>query len=76
MPKLLNNLQVIESNSEAKVDAVFSSLIIAYVFTTYHVNLKKEQNEILLKCLRLPPDKETCSELMKKINEFDHKVLR
>ena len=79
MPKLRNNLEVLESeasNTEAKVDAVFSSVLIAYVLTTYNIYINYKQIEVLLKCLRLPPNKEICSELMKKMNEFDDNALR
>jgi hypothetical protein len=79
MPKVEKNLEVLENEIkgvEVKVHAVMSSVIIAYVFTKYEVNLKPEQYEILLKCLKLPPDKEVCSEFMKSINEFDDKISR
>jgi hypothetical protein len=73
------NLKVLESktmNVKVKVDAVVSSVIIAYVFMKYNVNLGFEENEILLKCLRIPPDQETCSEFMKYANKFDEKTSR
>jgi hypothetical protein len=79
MPKLNANLKVLESqikDAKAKVHTVLSSVIIAYVFTKYNVYLKSEQYETLLKCLKLPPDKEVCSEFMKSINEFDDNILR
>ena len=79
MPKVKKNLEVLESKTKdvkVKVHTVMSSVIIAYVFTKYGVNLKAEQYDILLKCLRLPQDKEVCSEFMKSINEFDDKILR
>ncbi len=79
MPKLQENLNVLErktKDAKAKVDAVVSSVIIAYVFTTYRVDLKFEQNQILLKCLKLPPDKDVCFEFMKSIDEFDANSLR
>ena len=53
-----------------------SSVVIAYVFTKYHVFLKSEKCEILLKCLRLPADEEVCSEFVKTIKEFDEITLR
>ncbi|CAB4026272.1 Hypothetical predicted protein [Paramuricea clavata] len=79
MPKLEANLTVLGSqtkDAKDKVHVVLSSVIITYVFTKYHVNLKCEQYETLLKCLKLPPDKEVCSEFMKSINEFDDNILR
>jgi hypothetical protein len=79
MPKVRKNLEVLESETKdvkVKVHVMMSSIIIAYVFTKYGVYLKAEQYEILLKSLRLPPDKEVCSEFMKSINEFDDNILR
>ena len=79
MPKLQENVKVLESQSEdtkSKFYAVLSSVIIAYVFTNYHINLKSEHYEVLLSCLKLPPDEEICAELLKKINKFDHDTLR
>ena len=79
MPKVENNLNVLESQTEdvnAKVHAVVSSVIIAYVFTKYQVPFKVERYEILLKCLKLPPDREACFEIIKKINKFDEHTLR
>ncbi len=79
MPKLQENLAVLERktrDAKAKVDAVVSSVTIAYVFTQYGVDLKFELNQILLKCLKLPPDKEVCFEFMKSIDEFDANSLR
>ena len=79
MPKILSNFEVLESRKEdakTKVHAVVSSVIIAYVFTKYSVPFKSERYDILLKCLRLPPDKEVCSEFMQNINNFDDSVLR
>ncbi len=79
MPKIQKNLEVLESESKdakAKVHAVISSFIIAHVFTKYGINLKCEQYEILLKCLRLPPDKDVCCKFMENINKFDGKILR
>jgi ABC-type molybdate transport system permease subunit len=79
MPKLRENLKVLESQTEdvrAKVLAVVSSVVIAYVFTKHDVYLKSEQNEVLLKCLWLPPDEEVCCKFMKTINEFDNNILR
>ena len=76
MPKVLNNLDVLESQTEdvnAKVDAVMSSVVIAYVFTKYHL---PERYEILLKCLRLPSDREVCSKFIKNIKKFDDNTLR
>jgi hypothetical protein len=55
---------------------VLSSVIIAYVFTNYDVKLKLEHNEILLTCLKLPPDREICAQVMKIINDFDDNSLR
>ena len=78
MPKLQNNLKVLESQVKEvkdKVHALVSSVIIAYVFTKYG-RLKPEKCEILLKCLRLPPDRKVCSEFVKVINAFDGKTLR
>ena len=74
MPKLKENLKVLNGKSKdpkANVLAVMSSVVIAYVFTKYNVFPKREDCEILLKCLRIPPEKEVCVELMKGINEFD-----
>ena len=77
MPKLQENLKVMESEAhDAKVHALVSSIVIAYVFTKYDVNLKLEKFEILLKCLRLPPEKKVCSEFVKIFNKFEEKILR
>ena len=81
MPKVEENLKVLESpghpkDRKSKVDAVFSSVIIAYVFTNYDVNMQIEHYETLLACLKLPPEGEICTELMKKINKFDGNTLR
>ena len=79
MPKILKNLEVVESESKdakAEVQAVVSSVTIAYVFTKYHVYLKPEQYESLLKCLRLPPDKEVCSKFKESVIEYDDKILK
>ena len=79
MPKLQSNLTILESHAKDvkdKVHAVVSSVVIAYVFTKYHEHLKLENYEILLKCLRLPPDKKVCYEFVKIINDFDDKTLR
>ena len=79
MPKLHSNLKILESQAKDfkdKVHAVVSSVVIAYVFTKYNVFLKSEKCEILLKCLRLPPDKKVCTEFVKIINEFDSNTLR
>ena len=78
MPKLRENLNVLKfqtKDPKAKVGAVVSSLVIAYVFTKYNVFPKSEDCEILLKCLRLPTDETVCFEFMKSVNEFD-KILR
>ena len=78
MPKLIENLKVLESqtkDAEAKVVAVVSSVIISYVFTKYYVYPKSEHCEILLKCLRLPPDEEVCCKFMKSIDEFDDNII-
>ena len=75
LPKLQKNVRVLESrkkDAKSKVQAVLSSVMITYVFTSYHVNLNLEHFEILLRCLALPPDKEICVELMKNINELDN----
>ena len=81
MPKVEDNLKVLKSSSylkgkKSKVDAVFSSVIIAYVFTKYDVSMKIEHYATLLACLKLPTDGEICAELMKKINKFDGNTLR
>ena len=79
MPKLQSNLKVLESQAKDvkdKVHALVSSVIIAYVFTKYHKRLKPEKCEILLKCLRLPPDRKVCSEFVKFIYAFDGETLR
>ncbi len=79
MPKIEKNLKILESGAKdvkTKVDALVSSVIIAYVFTKYIVDLEPGENEILLKCLSVPPDEEICSEFMKSLNEFDEKKLR
>ena len=77
MPKLLENLKVMESEAhDAKVHAVVSSIVIAYVFTKHKVNLKAEKSEILLKCLRLPPEEKVCSEFVEIVNQFDQEILR
>ena len=79
MPKVLKNLEVLECQTEdvnAKVQAVVSSVMIAYVFTKYHVSLEFGRYEILLKCLRLPPDRDVCSEFMENLNAFDDNILR
>ena len=79
MPKILENIKVLDSqakNVKTKVQAMVSSVVIAYVFTKYQVFLKSEKCEILLKCLRLPADEEVCSEFVKTIKEFDEITLR
>ena len=79
MPKVNENLKMLASepkDAKSTIHAVASSVTIAYVFTKYQVNLKQEQCEILLKCLKLPPNKEVCSEFVKNLKEFDGKVLR
>ena len=79
MPKLVENLKVLESQSNVikdKVEAVVSSVVIAYVFTKYEVTLAPEKYEMLLKCLRLPPDEEVCHEFVRIIDEFDKDMLR
>ena len=79
MPKLHSNLNVLESKEKDvkdKVHALVSSVVIAYVFTKYHEHLQVEKCKILLKCLRLPPDKKVCSEFVKIISEFDGNTLR
>ena len=78
-PKIEENLKYLESETDdvkTKVHAVVSSVIIAYVFTNYDVFLEFEKYDLLLRSLRLPPNKEVCSEFMKSINEFDKNVLR
>ena len=62
-------------NAKAKALIVTSSAIIAYVLQKYHIYPKNEELEILLKCLRLPPNKDVCSEFMKSINAFDSNFL-
>ena len=79
MPKIKKNLMVLEGKSmdaKAKVHALTSSIVMAYVLTKYDIYLKNEQYKILLKCLRLPPDKDVCCEFMEFINEFDDNFLR
>ena len=79
MPKLHANLKVLANQTKgvkAKVHAVVSSVVIAYVFTKYNVFSNSENCEILSKCLRLPPDKKVCTEFVKIINEFDSNTLR
>ena len=79
MPKVLNNLDVLKSQTEdvnAKVDAVVSSVVIAYVFIKYRVSLEFGRYEVLLKCFKLPPNKEICSGFMNIINKFDDNILR
>ena len=79
MPKVVSNLKVLESETEdvnAKVHAVVSSVIIAYVFTKYNVALEFERNDVLLKCLRLPAQKEVCFKFLESINKFDEHSLR
>jgi hypothetical protein len=76
MQKNLNVLERETVDVKVKVDAVVSSLIIAYVFMQYNVYVESEENEILLKCLKIPPDQETCSEFMKSVKKFDEKTLR
>ena len=81
MPKVEDNLKILESpgylkDRKSKVDAVFSSVIIAYVFTNYDVSMNIEHYETLLACLKLPPDGEICAELMTKINKFDGNTSR
>ena len=79
MPKLQENVKVLENQAKGvkdKVHAMVSSVMIAYVFTKYHKHLQHEKCEILLKCLKLPPDKEICSQFVKTVNEFDKKTLR
>ena len=63
-------------DAKFKVHAVLSSVILAYVFTYYHVDLKPKEYEILLTCLKLPPDKEVCAQMTKNIDEFDDNTLR
>ncbi|CAB4005504.1 Hypothetical predicted protein, partial [Paramuricea clavata] len=78
MPKLEANLKVLGSQTQdakAKVHTVLSSVTIAYVFTKYNVYLTYENHEILLKCLKLPPNKEACLEFMKSIDNFDNNIL-
>ena len=79
MPKVNENLKMLTSepkDARSTIHAVVSSVIIAYVFTKYRVNLNLEQCKTLLKCLKLPPDREVCSEFLKNLKEFDGKVLR
>jgi hypothetical protein len=76
MQKNLNVLERETVDVKVKVDAVVSSVIIAYVFMQYNVYVESEENEILLKCLKIPPDQETCSEFMKSVKKFDEKTLR
>lgn len=77
MPKLKQNLNVLEtpaSDVNAKSDAVVSSVVITYVFTKYRVALKPEGEKILLKCLRLPPNKEVCSKFVTNVDAFAEKI--
>lgn len=79
IPKLQRNLKVLEREAKDvkdKVHAMVSSVVIAYVFTEYHEHLKSEKCELLLKCLKLPPNKEVCSEFVKTINNFEGDTLR
>ena len=73
MPKLKQNLNVLEaqaSDVKAKFDALMSSVVITYVFTKYSVSLKPEGQKILLKCLRMPPNKEVCSKFVTNVDAF------
>lgn len=77
MPKLQENLKVSEgqgSGVKAKVDAVVSSVVITYVFTKYHVSLNPEEEQMLLKCLKLPPNKEVCFTFVKGIDAFAENI--
>ena len=77
MPKLKQNLNVLEnpaSDVKAKSDAVVSSVVITYVFTKYRVALNPEEEKILLKCLRLPPNKEVCSRFVTNVDAFAEKI--
>ena len=79
MPKIEKNLQMLESETvdvKTKVHAVVSSVVITYVFTKYNVGLESKQFALLLKCLKLPSDKEVCLEFMGRISEFDDNILR
>ena len=79
MPKVKKNVDVLEAqtnNLNDKAHAVLSSLVIAYIFTKYNVKLNHRQYKFLLKCLRLPPEEEVCSDIMKNINEFSSDRLR
>ena len=79
MPKLQENLKALDdqtSDVKAKVHAVVSSVVIAYVFTKYHVYVNSESEQILWKCLKLPSNKEVCSEFVKIVDEFDDNLLR
>ena len=79
MPKVEENLKILASEPKdikSTIHAVVSSVIIAYVFTKYRVNLNVEQCETLLKSLRLPADRDVCTEFLKNLKEFDGKVLR
>ena len=64
------------NDAKSKVHALISSVIIAYLFTNYNVDLKPKQYDTLLTCLKLPPDKEVCAEWTKNISEFGDKILR
>ena len=81
MPKVQENLEVLETetkDAKAKVDAVVSSVIIAYLFTKHGVDLKKKSAklQILLKCLKLPAEKDVCFDFMKSIDTFVVNNLR
>ena len=79
IPKLQDNAKVLENETKdvkSKVDAVLSSVIIAYVFTRYDVDFEPKHYETLLTCLKLPTDKEVWTDLTKNINEFDDNTLR
>lgn len=79
MPKVMKNVEVLKAqtnNVKAEVNAVLSSLVIAYVFAKYEVKLKDEHYKALLKCLKLPANEEVCSEFIKSVNEFGNDILR
>ena len=79
MPKLSQNLKILEartSDVNAKVEAVVSSVVVTYVFTKYHVYLNPEDEQMLLKCLKLPPNREVSSQFVKSLGEFSDDILR
>lgn len=79
MPKAKNNLTVLESGRACineKIHVVLSSAIIVYVLIKYDACYSVDQYEILLKCLRLPAEKEVFFGFMETICAFDRQFLR